>query len=1197
MTTATSPPLRTVRRDDGVPDCPYVGLEPFKEDESAFFFGRDREAEMIVANLTAARLTLLYAPSGVGKSSVLRAGVLPRLRQLADDDVDEEDVAATTAAVACVSDWSTDPLEAVAEAVRAAVARVTGQRTADGPERRRSVDDLRRLLHARGVAVLYLILDQFEEYFFYHPADSATDTLTAELGELLTARDLNVHVLISIREDALAGLDRFKGQVPHLFGNYLRIAHLDRAAATAAIRLPLAEYNRRVPADAAVDVDPQLVDDLLDQVRAGSVAVDPDGASTASTTRSGLIEAPYLQLVLTRIWEQERAQRSHVLRAATLEALGGAEVIVRSHLATVVDGLASDQVPVAAAVFHHLVTASGSKIAYTADDLADVSDQPKAAVRALLEALSAGPRRILRPVPPVAGAQGPPRYEIFHDVMGGAVLEWRRQYVAEERRRKESERLVAEREQARVDALVARRHLRYTLLCVGLVVALLLTAGAVVGFWQLSDEHQQQALLAQAATALERNPDLSRDLAVQAYRISATSEARSALLEAASMPHSRVLVGPTAPDATLIGMEVAAGGTVVGYARGGRLVVVDRSGGISELPVSGLRGAVMDVAPAPDASRVAVATDQGEVAVVDVASGRRTELATGLTVGSNVQWLGDAATDAVLVIGTNGSGAATFSSVTGAVLARLPDATVAAAGIDHGKHVVTSQLDDRLRVWDAAVSGPPLKQSEPFSTDPVLFGQDGTRIVAATNLSSTTVSNVMIVWDWQSATPPTKVTFGADNGVQAMTVNPVLHTVSLATGKVVWQYRLSDGKLGEVFPGQNDWVEDVEPSADGNWAVTAGADGQVLVWSERGNWFPVHPTYELPGDGGSVLQAVFVGSDVVALEGSGTLRRWSLPPAPRFAGHRNWVLGTDVSRDGTEIATAGADGYGYVLDPANLHRTRRFGDGGDALEAARFDPTDARRVYTLPRNGNAPTAWRWSTDVKVSPTSVPFGPATLPDYASLTSLVVSPDGGTLVAGDSEGGIHFWDARTGHLLPGRALPATGYGSLGVAFDPTGHTLAVTDRDGVRLVDPLDPRRVLARLALPNPTYVAFDPSGHYLAAAADGGRVAVWSTAALPAATPTPLVAHSNEVTALSFSPDGTHLAVGTAEGLVEIWEVKTGVTVALTRQHGDTVNDVRFLPGPSSRLVTASDDHTVAEWSCPACDNQQQVIDDTLTSR
>lgn len=59
--------------------CPYVGLVPYTEEDSRFFFGRERETRQVVANLFASRLTLLYGASGVGKSSVLRAGVLHEL--------------------------------------------------------------------------------------------------------------------------------------------------------------------------------------------------------------------------------------------------------------------------------------------------------------------------------------------------------------------------------------------------------------------------------------------------------------------------------------------------------------------------------------------------------------------------------------------------------------------------------------------------------------------------------------------------------------------------------------------------------------------------------------------------------------------------------------------------------------------------------------------------------------------------------------------------------------------------------------------------------------------------------------------------------------------------------------------------------------------------------------------------------------
>ena len=70
------------RRPD--PPTPFKGLARFGDSEldERFFFGRERETEVVAANLMASRLTVLYGPSGVGKSSLLRAGVARRLRAL-----------------------------------------------------------------------------------------------------------------------------------------------------------------------------------------------------------------------------------------------------------------------------------------------------------------------------------------------------------------------------------------------------------------------------------------------------------------------------------------------------------------------------------------------------------------------------------------------------------------------------------------------------------------------------------------------------------------------------------------------------------------------------------------------------------------------------------------------------------------------------------------------------------------------------------------------------------------------------------------------------------------------------------------------------------------------------------------------------------------------------------------------------------
>src|SRR5262249_59095243 len=67
---------------EALPRTPYVGLVPYGEKDAPFFFGREQEKSIVTSNLRAVRLTILYGPSGVGKSSLLLAGVAHDLRAL-----------------------------------------------------------------------------------------------------------------------------------------------------------------------------------------------------------------------------------------------------------------------------------------------------------------------------------------------------------------------------------------------------------------------------------------------------------------------------------------------------------------------------------------------------------------------------------------------------------------------------------------------------------------------------------------------------------------------------------------------------------------------------------------------------------------------------------------------------------------------------------------------------------------------------------------------------------------------------------------------------------------------------------------------------------------------------------------------------------------------------------------------------------
>jgi hypothetical protein len=428
-----------------VPDSPFKGLMPYAEDDGAFFFGREREQEIIISNLMASRLTLLYGVSGAGKSSVLRAGVAYQMRQLA-----REEVAAGRAApeflTVVFNSWGDPPLPPLKQALLDAVGRANPKAVVRpaSPGRATLADLLGKLAGAFKTHPL-VILDQFEEYFLYHPEEDAEGTFASEFAQAVNRPGLRANFLISLREDSLAKLDRFKGRIHGLFDNYLRIERLDFEAARAAVTKPLVPYNKLLPANRPkVGIEPELVEAVLKQVRVGQVVLGEAGRGVARPPDSASqIETPYLQLVLKRLWREEQRADSPVMRLKTLEELGGAEKIVRAHLDECMGDLGTEGRATAAIIFDRLVTPSGTKIAHTVRDLAAYTQVQEESVAHILDELASGDARILRRVSPPPERPGEPRYEIFHDVLSHAILGWRAEFL------QANKQAVEERQQAR----------------------------------------------------------------------------------------------------------------------------------------------------------------------------------------------------------------------------------------------------------------------------------------------------------------------------------------------------------------------------------------------------------------------------------------------------------------------------------------------------------------------------------------------------------------------------------------------------------------------------------------------------------------------------------------------------------------------------------------------------------------------------
>ena len=457
--------------------CPYKGLQPYTEQDCAFFFGRTRDQQIIISNLYAAPLTVFYGASGVGKSSVLLAGTVPLLKQ------------EPNLSVVVFRNWQ-DPnftSELKQRTLEAVSSRAGKQIDADLSL---PLDEFLGQVARGSRGPIFLVFDQFEEYFLYNPVSADSESFEAEFARAVNRRDLNVNFLLSLREDGLSKLDRFQGRIPTLMNNMLRLEHLDRDGAKEAITKPLDEYNRRLPnGQGTVTIEPNLVESVLDDLREVKVASEQTGQGAVENLSSAApgaeIETPLLQMVLTRLWDEERAAGSHVLRLQTFEALGRAANIARTHLDTIMDRLTDSERDDAANILRYMVTPSGTKIAQEAGALASWTELTEAQVQTILTRLSGPDMRILRTM------QAPgelPRYEIFHDVLAQAILNWRRRYVAvqqedkirrEEQARREEEQEEAERRREKERNRLMRRAL------MGISgLLLVMIVAVVVAFWQ-----------------------------------------------------------------------------------------------------------------------------------------------------------------------------------------------------------------------------------------------------------------------------------------------------------------------------------------------------------------------------------------------------------------------------------------------------------------------------------------------------------------------------------------------------------------------------------------------------------------------------------------------------------------------------------------------------------------------------------------
>lgn len=432
---------------------PYVGLMPFSEQDANFFFGRRSEIEIVSANLRASAMTLVYGPSGAGKSSLLRAGVLTFLSE--QSKLNMRTRGTPEFVVAYFNDWTGNALSGLSESIHAAIMKAERIRALERVPAPSFVKMLENLFERFGLKLL-IILDQFEECFQYHDKEDVEEFFAGELAAVLKCCDLPVHFLISMRDDMLYKLDCFKRQVPNLLDNRLVVRHLDVAAAHEAVTGPVSAYNNLLaPGRKPFEIEPLLVEEVLAQVK----NVDRLGrAAMLDKKDESYVETTYLQLVMTRIWNEEVGGGSHKLRLETFTKLGGAKRIIETHLDSVMKMLSTAERNVAAACFKYLATPMGLKMAFTVPTLSKWTKLSETQIAPVLDTLvHVGPKkkrgarppatpngespaadetRILRPVEIRAGDSVQSGYEASHDALIVPMSDWRSKWEERTSRRR-----------------------------------------------------------------------------------------------------------------------------------------------------------------------------------------------------------------------------------------------------------------------------------------------------------------------------------------------------------------------------------------------------------------------------------------------------------------------------------------------------------------------------------------------------------------------------------------------------------------------------------------------------------------------------------------------------------------------------------------------------------------------------------------
>jgi hypothetical protein len=359
-----------------VPSQPYKFLDAFEIQDHAIFFGRDRASQALFEKVMDNRLTILHAKSGAGKSSLLQAGLGPRLVQAGRLPV-------------YVRAYG-DPIEAIKRAVAAPS---HGQWPALLPTLTLH-EFLGMACHLlNSMDELVVMLDQFEAFFVLGPTGEHQRPFIDALADCVEDGSLRVRFVVALRKDYYADLSAFQARLPQIFHHEMALGAMMRAEAEAAITGPVAKLGRPVA------YEPALLDTLL-----------------ADLTR-GEVELPHLQIICAQLYAGLAAGETTISHEA-YEALDRAVGVLGGYLRRVLGQFKEDERKIAQSILVALVSSEGTKRVLPYETLAEQVKAERATVESVLARLVDG-RLVQRDE-----VEGALVYEIAHEYLVPEIQKW-----------------------------------------------------------------------------------------------------------------------------------------------------------------------------------------------------------------------------------------------------------------------------------------------------------------------------------------------------------------------------------------------------------------------------------------------------------------------------------------------------------------------------------------------------------------------------------------------------------------------------------------------------------------------------------------------------------------------------------------------------------------------------------------------------